>query len=182
MNNPALLVTGLFAVLTLFSNIIILTLIVFLLFGKKTALANFLFDTIEKYPIALSFLIASMATVGSLFFSEIARFAPCKLCWIQRIFMFPQVIILLIALITNDLKVKKYVILLSVIGLLFSIYQYILQMFPGVLQCSDELISCSRKYTAYFGYITIPAMSATAFLLIIIFNLLHKTASHQKQE
>ena len=46
----------------------------------------------------LCWLVAGVSAMGSLFFSYIMGFAPCVLCWYQRIFLFPLVIILTVGL------------------------------------------------------------------------------------
>ena len=37
--------------------------------------------------------VAVVATAGSLYLSEVAHFVPCKLCWYQRIAMYPLPVI-----------------------------------------------------------------------------------------
>jgi disulfide bond formation protein DsbB len=76
--------------------------------------------------IFLAFLVASIATLGSLFFSEIMEFIPCTMCWYQRIFMYPLVLIFLVNLLYPDEKVFKYSISLVLVGLFFSIYHNLL--------------------------------------------------------
>lgn len=154
-------VTTVLSYLSLVGNALIVVFLVFL-FLKKNRLKNFF----QENSILFAFIIASIATLGSLFFSEVAGYIPCMLCWYQRIFMYPQVIILGVALVTNDNKVYKYVLPLSLIGGLIGIYHYALQTFPTVLPCTDEVAKCSARDAATFGFITIPYMSATAFILI----------------
>ncbi|OGH17309.1 MAG: hypothetical protein A3C30_01365 [Candidatus Levybacteria bacterium RIFCSPHIGHO2_02_FULL_40_18] len=124
--------------------------------------------------LPFAFLVAVAATAGPLFLSEIAHFTPCKLCWFQRIFMFPQVLILGIATFKNDFSIKRYILPMSVIGAAIAIYHYLLQTSPIPLPCSDEVANCTLKQFAYFGYITIPLMSFTAFALIIFLMLFLK--------
>jgi len=161
------------ATLVLLSNIasIFLVLLLILRFVTKHPIIRKIHQFILDNATSFSLIVATVATLGSLFLSEIAKFDPCKLCWEQRIFMYPLPILFLVALITNDTKVKKYVLPIATIGLGFAIYHILLQTFPQALQCSDELISCTRKYTAHFGYITVPVMSASAFMFIIVLNL-----------
>lgn len=144
---------------------------------KKNKLLKNIVQVFSDNAIIFAFFIALFATSGSLFFSEIAHFIPCKLCWYQRILMYPQVILLGIASLKNDLAVKKYILPLSIGGLLIAVYHYILQMSPIPLPCSDEVANCALKQVGFFGYITIPLMSATAFALIILFMLQVKKKS-----
>lgn len=126
------------------------------------------FSFVTQNALVFAFLVAVIATIGSLFLSEIAKFTPCKLCWYQRIFMYPNVLLLGIAFWKNDPSVKRYVLPLSGIGLGIAIRHYILQMFPAYFPCSDELANCAARQFASYGYITIPMMSLTAFLLIFL--------------
>jgi disulfide bond formation protein DsbB len=125
---------------------------------------------LSQNSIAVVLVISASAMMASLTLSEVLGFAPCQLCWYQRISMYPVAVISFIALITND-KIKKYVLTLSVIGMLVSIYHVLLQMFPTILECNDETAKCSAVQFAQFGYITIPVMSLTAFLLIVLVSL-----------
>lgn len=161
-----------FGTLTLFGQVLLLFLV--LLFGvsimiKKERNTKKLLNFISQNGLSFAFLVAAVATIGSLFFSEIGHFIPCKLCWYQRIFMYPQAIILGIATVRNDLSVVKYLIPLSIVGGIIALYHYILQMAPFPLPCTDEIASCAAKQFAQYGYITIPLMSLTAFFLILFF-------------
>ena len=128
----------------------------------------------------LAWLQALVASVVSLYFSEILHWPPCTLCWYQRIFMYPQVVILGIGYFINDLKVRIYALVLSIIGLLIAIYHILVQFFPGVFQCSDEVAECAVTQFVYFGFITIPVMSAVTFGFII--TVLLFTFLPQKQK
>ena len=171
----ALIVVGLIANLVFISHIFLAifgSVFVLTRLAKNNKMLKNIVHFFADNALIFSFFIALFATGGSLFFSEIAHFNPCKLCWYQRIFMYPQVIILGIAAFKNDLLVKKYVLPLSIIGFVIGIYHYLLQMSPIPLPCSDEVANCALKQVAFYGYITIPLMSATAFALIILFFLI----------
>jgi hypothetical protein len=122
--------------------------------------------------ILFSFIIALTATLGSLFYSEVAGYEPCELCWFERIFMYPQVILLGIALSKkNGISTIYNSIALSAIGALIAGYHHLLQI--GVapeLPCSAAGYSagCSQRFVMDFGYITIPMMALTAFVLILL--------------
>lgn len=127
---------------------------------------------ISKNALLSAFLVALIATSGSLFYSEIAGYEPCKLCWFQRIFMYPQVILLGLALWKKDYGIKFYGIVLSSIGAVIAGYHYLLQLgVAPALPCAavGYSVACSQRFVLQFGYITIPMMALTAFLLIIIF-------------
>lgn len=126
--------------------------------------------------IFFSFLISLIATLGSLFFSEIMNFVPCSLCWYQRIFMYPLVFIFLINLLYPDRSVFKYSFPLVIIGLIISIYHnlLILKIIPENLSPCVSGVPCSVDYLNYFGFITIPLLSFMAFLIIFILLTLYK--------
>lgn len=119
-----------------------------------------------NWPITLAFVQALVATLGSLYFSEIKHWRPCVLCWYQRISMYPLVIIFLMALWKKDTKVFYYALPMSLVGLGIALYHNLLQW--GVLteQCSLTGVSCTTKFAGWFGFVTIPLLSLTAFWII----------------
>ncbi len=120
--------------------------------------------------IFLCFLIATTATLGSLFFSEIMQFIPCNMCWYQRIFMYPLVFIFLVNLLYPDDKVFKYAFTLVFIGLLISIYHNLLMfgIIPeSAVPCASG-VPCSTEYINWFGFVTIPLLSMVSYLAIFI--------------
>ncbi len=122
--------------------------------------------------IVWAFIVALTATLGSLFYSEIAGYDPCKLCWFQRIFMYPQVVLMGLALWRERRDVKPYSVALAIIGAPIALYHYIVQVLPSApVACSTVgySASCSDKFVLTFGYISIPVMAFTAFLLIVLF-------------
>ncbi|MCM3574086.1 MULTISPECIES: disulfide oxidoreductase [Mesobacillus] len=128
----------------------------------------------EQIYLYLAWVVSLMATLGSLYFSEIAGFIPCELCWYQRILMYPLVLLLGIATFQNDTAVKKFVLPLAVIGWLISLNHYLVQKVPGFAQVKPCVsgVPCTAQYINWFGFITIPFLAFTAFTLIIIFMAL----------
>lgn len=119
--------------------------------------------------IILAFIIALVATLGSLFYSQIAKFVPCELCWFQRIFMYPQVFLLGMALWRKDRKIVDYSLILALVGLAISAYHNYLIYFPttSAVCGTDKGTSCAQLVILSFNYISIPLMSLTAFWLMI---------------
>ena len=155
------------ALLTIAGQIIVAVLIVSFT-TKRSAALNFF----TKHALAFSLAVALAATLGSLFYSEIAGYEPCKLCWFQRILMYPQVILLGIAWLKKDNGIVLYSIALSSLGALIAGYQYLLQIgLAPSIGCSavGYSVDCAQRFVMQFGYITIPMMALTAFLLIIGF-------------
>jgi disulfide bond formation protein DsbB len=130
--------------------------------------------SISTTIIFLCFLIASIATIGSLFFSEIMHFVPCSMCWYQRIFMYPLVLIFLVNLLYPDDKVFKYTITLVMIGLFFSIYHNLLMfdIIPESIVPCVSGVPCSTEYINWFGFITIPLLSFIAYFMLFILLIL----------
>lgn len=131
-----------------------------------------LVEFIGERAIFLSFLVALAATGGSLFYSDIANFEPCLLCWWQRIFLYPQAILLFVAFLKKDRLMRLHAVILSAIGVLIATYHTFLQ-FGGesILPCSASGVSCEHVYFVAYNYVTIPTMSLTAFALILLFML-----------
>lgn len=179
-------VIRLLSVLTLASNIGILSFIL-LYFSQRLGLAKSYWkrylDFFTKRAVFFSFIVSVTATSGSLYLSEVAGFTPCILCWYQRIFMYPLVLILGTALVKKRKDVWQYVLPLCFVGIAIAAYHYFLQIFPqSFAPCSAVgfSVSCTERFFTYFGYITIPFMSLSAFLLITIGMLLTRFKSSEK--
>ena len=113
----------------------------------------------------IGFFFALIATSGSLYLSNVLAWDPCRLCWFQRIFMYPLAFIFGISLILDKEKVADYTLPLSLIGFAIAVYHYMIQFLPAIQSkgCSVTSVSCEATYTFYFGHISIPVMAAAAF-------------------
>jgi disulfide bond formation protein DsbB len=124
------------------------------------------------YELWLAFAVTALATGGSLFFSEIAHFVPCELCWYQRICLYPLSILTLLAALANDHRVARYLLPLPLIGSGISVYHLLVE--HGVVSETQACrISapggCAVKWVDEFGYVTIPALALTGFALAFAF-------------
>lgn len=128
----------------------------------------------RQYTLYFAWLVSVVATLGSLYFSEIRGFIPCELCWYQRIFMYPLSIILGIAAYQNHTAIKKYVLPLSIIGLSVSTFHYLKQKVPffASIELCSQGSSCSVQYINWMGFITIPFLALVAFFLISLLMVL----------
>ena len=144
------------------------------LFGLR-APADLLRRTVEGYELWLVFVVSSIATGGSLFFSEVAHFVPCELCWYQRICMYPLTVVSLLAALANDRGVARYLLPLPLVGACVSVYHLLVEN-KVVGQSTACLISapggCATKWIEEFGYVTIPVLALTAFALCFAFLVL----------
>lgn len=165
------IVNKILAFLTIASQVFIVFGIIHILFFRKNfkkGPASFFYGNGMK----LAFVVALVATLGSLFYSEVAGFEPCKLCWFQRIFMYPPAVLLGLALIKKDYQLTIYPTVLALIGGAISLYHNY-EYFGGVslIPCPPfglGTTTCTRVLVLEFGYITIPMMALTAFILIIL--------------
>lgn len=133
--------------------------------GKKKVLVN----TIGSRGMEIAYAFAFAGMLGSLYYSEIALYAPCVLCWYQRIFMYSGVFVLGYALFKRDVAGISYAMLLSVVGTIIAVYQVLLPLLPEAsATCSPvSSVSCSETYFTMFGYITIPVISLTTWIAMI---------------
>ncbi len=125
-------------------------------------------EQVRTYGLYFAWLVAIVATGGSLYFSEVMGFIPCKLCWFQRIFMYPLVFVLGIASYRMDTRIAGYVLPLTIVGGSISLYHYLEQKVPGFGNpaiCAVG-VSCTVEYINWLGFITIPFLALTAFGLI----------------
>lgn len=115
-------------------------------------------------------LIAGISTLGSLFFSDVMGYAPCVLCWYQRIFIYPLVLIFGAGLFSFDAGVIKYSLPLAVAGWFVALYHTLLYsgIIPKSIQPCSEGVSCTEKYIELFGFLSIPLLSLLSFTAIII--------------
>ncbi|MFT5027118.1 MAG: disulfide bond formation protein DsbB [Ilumatobacter sp.] len=116
-------------------------------------------------------VVAIAATAGSLYFSAVADFVPCKLCWYQRIAMYPMAIILPLAVLLRDRLIMRYAAALAGIGLAVSLYHIQVQWFPERSNSCSFDDPCSAKWVEAFGVFTIPQMAAMAFALIVLLSV-----------
>lgn len=117
--------------------------------------------------IVLATAVASVATAGSLYYSEVAQYTPCRLCWYQRIGMYPLVLVLGIAAWRDDPSVRRYALPLAAVGGIVSAYHYLLQWFPQLQTgVCDPGAPCAAFYVREFGFVSIPFMALMGFVAI----------------
>lgn len=127
-------------------------------------------EQVRKHLLYLAWFQASVATAGSLFFSEVMNLPPCVLCWYQRIAMYPLVLILGISIIRKDGIAKVYGLSLAILGFAIAVYHNLLyyKIIPqSIIPCTSG-VSCTSKQIEWLGFITIPFLSLVAFSVIIL--------------
>jgi disulfide bond formation protein DsbB len=136
---------------------------------KQTSDANW-------FILLAAWSLATGSTLGSIFFSHVMEFAPCVLCWYQRICLFPLVVILSIGLFPFDKAVIKYALPLAVLGWLVAAYHNLLYsgIIPQEMQPCTKGVSCTEKYIELFGFLSIPMLSLIGFSIVIAILLVLK--------
>ncbi|MBV9349283.1 MAG: disulfide bond formation protein B [Patescibacteria group bacterium] len=125
-----------------------------------------------RWGLWLAFFVSLFATIMSLAYSDYFGLVPCSLCWFQRMLLFPQVILFLMAAAKKDIYIADYSIVLSVIGAAISLYQHYIQMTgESPLPCPVSGGDCVKRFLFEFNYITIPLAAFSAFALLFVLML-----------
>jgi len=127
-------------------------------------------ERIKSNSVYIAWFQALIATLGSLFFSEVMQLTPCVLCWYQRIMMYPLVLILTVGILLRDPRLRFYVLPLSIIGLTIAVYHNLLyyNILPESIAPCTAGVSCTTRQIEWLGFITIPLMSLAAFTVITL--------------
>jgi len=129
----------------------------------------------------MAWTVAVVATVGSLLYSELLHFHPCRLCWFQRIAMYPLSAILLVGAIRKEAIAKFYALPLVLIGLGISIWHYLIQIFPSLEGgACDPANPCSSRWVEVFGFISIPFMAGAGFIVIAVLLVFYVRAPNHE--
>lgn len=125
------------------------------------------------YLLLVQFMISLASIFGSLFFSEVMKFPPCNLCWYQRIFIYPVALIILTGLFLGSKDTNKILTPFISIGLIFAIYHNLVyyKVIQVIVPCTESA-PCTAQQLNYLGFITIPLLSLSAFITLLILNLI----------
>ncbi|MEZ4632108.1 MAG: disulfide oxidoreductase [Deinococcales bacterium] len=123
---------------------------------------------LRNNALYFAWMVAIVAMAGSLYFSEVRHFVPCIYCWYQRILMYPLVILLAIASYRQDIGIRIYVLPMTVLGFVIGVIHYLTQKGVIVTSACGGGVPCNVSYINWLGFITIPFLSLTAFLLITL--------------
>ena len=141
-----------------------------LLIARLVRIGDQFVDMIRPFRLWLAWLIAAVAMAGSLYFSENSqtRFVPCKLCWFQRIAMYPLALLLLIAAIHRDEGIRRYAVPLEAVGGAISASHYLIEWRPslGAGTC-DVAAPCTVPWFREFGFVSLSFMALCGFAAII---------------
>ena len=161
-------ILSMFAWLTLLVNAVTLLLIISLV--RRTVTGSVPPSTFGVAASRLAVGITVAASLGSLYLSEVGDLTPCRWCWIQRTAMYPLAVVLLIGWLTGDRLVRRYALPMAVLGLAASIWHYLLQQvaFLSDAESCSLTTPCSVTYIQKFGFVSIPWMAGSVFLLTVI--------------
>ncbi|MBI4155916.1 MAG: disulfide bond formation protein B [Candidatus Zambryskibacteria bacterium] len=168
--------------LTLVSHIVFIVVLTLLIIERKFRI--WIYNFVYKYIIQLLFLASLGAAIGSLSYSEIVGFPPCDLCWIQRIFMYPQAILAFVAMIKKDKNIVDYLLPLSILGAIVSFYQSLVNwgLEGSLVGCTSVGGECARVYVLEYGYITIPFMAFTVFAYLIGLSIVYYKSKNGREQ
>ena len=143
-----------------------------LVFEARMSWASAVLTQVRASGLWIICMITTGAMVGSLYFSENVGFAPCKLCWYQRIAMYSIAIISFVAALRNDKNIARYTIVLAPLGLIVSTYHYLLEWFPTLETsvCSLD-VPCTAVWFRELGFVTLCFMAGCAFITVIAVSL-----------
>ena len=158
-------IVSLLAVLGVVGQVLVVCLLVLLLVARDRVR-----EWLWGYELWAAFLVAAIATGGSLFLSDVAGYVPCEMCWFQRICMYPLSLLTLFAAYHRDYRFARYLLPFPVIGACVSIYHLLIENKVVATPAACQIgAGCNVKWINYFGYMTIPTLALTAFVLLTIF-------------
>ena len=131
--------------------------------------ANSFLSEVQKIALPLAAMITTTAMLGSLYFSEIVNYKPCRLCWFQRSAMYPLAILLVAANFKKFKFTKIVAVVLALVGGTVSTYHWFLERFPDLdAGVCDAKLPCSVVWFENFGFVTLSFMAFTAFFTTIV--------------
>ncbi len=168
-------VTLFFALLAVISQLIVLTVVGLFIAGRLDVSVR---EALGPQAVQLAVIVAIVATSGSLYLSEVAHFIPCRLCWYQRFAMYPLVPILILLAWLKSSTLGRFVVVIPLVGASISAYHMVIERFPSLESSTcDPSNPCSLIWVERFGYLTIPTMALSGFLLIATLLLVSKGPS-----
>ena len=159
-----------FALLALGANVVVLTAIATSVVPALRPVRGRLADGVRGSTLVLAAVVTGVATAGSLYYSEVAGFPPCRLCWIQRGFMYPLFPALTLTAWRGAWPLRPWARLAALLGAAVSVWHLLVERFPGLegaIAC-DAANPCSLVWVKEFGFITIPYMAFAAFTLVAV--------------
>ncbi len=147
----------------------ILTLLISSVLVFDLATSRIFKSILSRWGIFLGFIFALGSSAMTLVYSEVLGFVPCGLCWLERVFLYPQVFILGMALFYKEKIAARYGLMLSIPGLVISLYHHYLQMGGSqFVACPTSGGDCAKRILFEFGFVTFPLLASFLFLFLIV--------------
>jgi disulfide bond formation protein DsbB len=169
----------------IFNTILAVGTLVILLFLILLVVAwltdNPIADWTAKHSGCILRVIFAGAVIGSLIYSNYFDYAPCLLCWYERICIYPVAILLFTDSLRKSALLQRQILLLSSAGLLIALFHNYITIFPetSVDVCGTSGVSCLTRYVYQFGFVSIPFMSAVILLSGVLISVLAMRYPHQ---
>jgi disulfide bond formation protein DsbB len=163
----------------LFANVAAVALITLKVRAQTSDGAREWLEPFQKHGMAMAAVVATVSTVGSLLYSEMVGFEPCRLCWWQRYFMYPLAALLLVAAWRRICGWARVLgLYTAIIGAGISIQHYWLQRHPELEggSCSLE-VPCSSAYIWRLEFVSIPYMAFSGFALVAVMLWLSRSSN-----
>jgi disulfide bond formation protein DsbB len=169
-----------YAVLALIADALVLLIVIAFIISRTSPAARDrwgrLRDGITPFALQVAWIVAVLATFGSLYLQFGEQLNPCEFCWFQRICMYPLSLLLGIAAFRGDIQVaKRYFMGLAVVGAGLAVYHYQLERVPGEPTVCGTAVPCNVAVINVFGFISVPFLSMAAFLLITALLLMARS-------
>lgn len=163
------------ALATVAAQVVTVALLLALVFKKRLPAFGDTIQVIAQRGLVIGFLVTVFGTAMTLVYSDLFGFTPCDLCWWQRIFLYPQVVLFGMAAWKRDVYIIDYALVLSIFGFGVALYHHLLQMFPDALPCPATGVSCAQRIIFELNYVTFPMMAVALFGFLIILSLIIRT-------
>jgi disulfide bond formation protein DsbB len=156
----------LFGLLTIAANVMAVAVLASLVLGRRVAVLGKFRAAVAPVALPFAFVVAAVTMLGSLYFSEVAHYIPCPLCWLQRAVAYPTAIILGIATFRKDIAIRMYIIPLVLIGSVISTYHRLLEKWPTLeTNFCNSGASCASPWFTKWG-MTLAYMALSSFILV----------------
>lgn len=166
--------TTFFAMLGLacWAGVVVIAVAMLIARVRPDSAAGTLVDGLRGIALWLGWLISTVTMLGSLYYSDVAHYVPCELCWYQRICIYPFSVVLLVAAVRRDRGIWRYALPVAVIGMVIAAYHTQLQAFPDQQSFCSLVNPCTIRYMWEFGFVSLPFLALAALTFVALMMLL----------
>lgn len=162
--------TTFFAMLGLacWAGVVVIAVAMLIARVRPDSAAGTLVDGLRGIALWLAWLISTVTMLGSLYYSDVAHYVPCELCWYQRICIYPFSVVLLVAAVRRDRGIWRYALPVAVIGMVIAAYHTQLQAFPDQQSFCSLVNPCTIRYMWEFGFVSLPFLALAALTFVAL--------------